>query len=75
MKTELKTTEARAFGERIGTTLRFLPRCRDRLHALGFDPKCKLYQGVQDAYDAMHSLSIELHYQSIKSGVGRPEKE
>jgi hypothetical protein len=72
MKTRLTTDQARAFRERVGSTFRFLFLCRERLKALGFDSKSKLFQSVEDAYDAMRSLHIELHYQSIPHGVGRP---
>ncbi len=53
----------------------FLFRCRQQISVLGFDPKSKLYQSVDAADDALRSLYIELHYQSIKRGVGRPEQE
>jgi hypothetical protein len=75
MKIDLTTAQARAFHERIGPMTNFLFRCRQRLATLGFDPKSKLYQSVEDAYDALRSLHIELHHQSVKRGVGRPEKE
>ena len=35
----------------------------------------KIYTVVTDAYDAIHALHIELHYQAIASGVGMPPKE
>ena len=55
--------------------VRYLNRCRDRLDALKFDPECKLYREVTAARDAVNSLRMELHYQSLASGAGRPPKE
>jgi hypothetical protein len=75
MKRELTTSQAAAFRERIAPMLRFLYRCRKRLDTGGFDPKSKIYTVVTDAYDAIHSLHIELHYQSIAHGVGVPPNE
>jgi hypothetical protein len=75
MKTELTTSQARAFRERIAPTLQFLHRCRKRLDTGGFDPKNTIYTVVTDAYDAIHALHIEPHYQSIAQGVGMPPKE
>jgi hypothetical protein len=40
----------------------------------GFKPKVPVYQMVCTASDAMHRLSVELHYRSCKSGLGRPNK-
>jgi hypothetical protein len=55
--------------------LRFLGRCRERLDERGFDPNGKVYQSVARAYDAIHNLYVELHYESIPHGVGRPPKD
>jgi hypothetical protein len=41
----------------------------------GFKPDDPVYQLVFKAYDAMHRLSVELHYRSCKSGVGRPNRD
>jgi hypothetical protein len=50
------TSQATAFGERIAPMTNFLFRCRQRLTALGFNPKSKLYQSVEDAYRATENL-------------------
>jgi hypothetical protein len=72
MITRLTPSQAAAFGQRISPMLRFLGRCRKRLDAAGYDPKCALYTAVSKAHDAVFALSVELHYQSIGRGVGRP---
>jgi hypothetical protein len=75
METRLTTSQADAFCHRVRPMLRFLFRCRKRLDARGFDPKSKLYKAVANAYEAMHSLHVELHYESVGQGVGRPRNE
>jgi hypothetical protein len=75
MKTELTTRQAAEFSRRIGPVLRFLYLCRRRLDAAGYDPTCDFYRDVSQAYRAIHALSVELHYQSIRQGVGRPPKD
>ncbi len=75
METRLTMSQAGAFCQRVRPMLRFLFLCRKRLDARGFDPKSKLYAAVANAYDAMHGLHIELHYESIAHGVARPPNE
>jgi hypothetical protein len=74
-KTELTTSEARAFYDRIWPAANFLYRCRVRLEQLKFDRECTLYKEVDRAYDALRSLTIELHSQSVADGMGRPPKD
>jgi hypothetical protein len=38
-----------------------------------FPPDDKLYQKVEAAYDAMHRLTVEVHYLSC-NGVGRLDR-
>lgn len=40
----------------------------------GFPPNDSLYIATRKAYDSVCSLSIDSHYRSCKSGVGRPQK-
>ena len=54
--------------------LGFLHRCRQRLDKGNYDPTSPFYRAVAKAYDAIHSLHIELHYQSIGHGVGEPPR-
>jgi hypothetical protein len=53
----------------------YLLRLRTRMEKTGFKPDDPVYRLVCQAYDAMHRLSIDLHYRSCKSGVGRPSKD
>src|SRR5947209_5317354 len=53
--------------------LGYLYRLLDRMQRVGFLPDDRLYQRVSKAYDAMHSLFIELHYLAC-DGTGRPPR-
>jgi hypothetical protein len=74
-RTDISTAQARALAEKIGPMVQYLNRCRKRLDALAFDTECRLYKHTTAARDALRDLGVELHHQSIKSGVGRPDKE
>ena len=54
-------------------TLGYLFRLRQRMDKRGFSPDDPLYQLVVNAYDALHPLTVELHYLSCKEGVGRSQ--
>jgi hypothetical protein len=62
-KAHLTTCQAAAFRERVRPMLGFLYRCRKRLDERGFDRKSRVYECVVRAYDALHSLHMELHYE------------
>jgi hypothetical protein len=72
MTTRLTKAQAAAFCQRVRPMLRFLYLCRKRLDTRGFDPHGKLFTIVDKAYNAVHSLHVELHYQSIDHGVAAP---
>jgi hypothetical protein len=55
--------------------LGFLLRCERRLETKRFDQNSKLFRLVDKAYDAMHSLHLELHYISCKCGVERRDED
>jgi hypothetical protein len=71
----LTANQAASFRDKIRPMLHFLLRCRRRLDARGFDPNSTLYKAVDAAYSAFHRLHIELHYQTCRRGVGRPQDE
>ena len=50
-------------------------RLRTRMEKVGSTPNDRLFVLVCDAYDALHALSVELHYLSCESGVGRPTRK
>jgi hypothetical protein len=52
--------------------LGYLYRLRERMEKQGFPPNDKLLKLTDAAYNAIHALTVELHYLSCESGVGRP---
>jgi hypothetical protein len=69
--TNLRTWQAKALYASIRPALGFLFRLRARMEKRGFPPNDKLLRLTANAFDSLHSLCIELHYMSCKSGVGR----
>jgi hypothetical protein len=69
----LTPDQARKIRDAVGPATGYLWRLTDRLVKVGLDVRDpKLYRLATAALDAMHSLSVELHYQSCGHGVGRP---
>jgi hypothetical protein len=69
----LTPEHARLIGDRLGPTLGYLGRLTTRMSQTPLavrDPK--LYRLARAAEDALHALTVELHYQSCGHGVGRP---
>jgi hypothetical protein len=69
----LTTDQAATIGKALGPALGYLARLVERMDRTNLrmrDPK--LYRLVRAAEDAMHALTVELHYQSCGHGVGRP---
>ena len=67
-------------GGRGRVVLRDLPRLRGigvirALEAKGFDKHTRLFRLVDKAYDAMHTLHLELHYSACERGVWRREED
>ena len=64
---------ARRIGGRLRPTLGYLHRLTVRMSQTGLDVRDpKLYRLALAAEHALHALTVELHYQSCASGVGRP---
>ena len=71
---DVQPWQAAKIGEQIGPMLRYLGKLRRRMEQVGFVPNDKLYRRVSDAYNAMHSLCVTLHYLSCEHGVGDPPR-
>jgi hypothetical protein len=67
----LTREQAAAVSKSIGPMLGYLVRLRQRMDKAGFLLTDPLYQCVRKAEDAIHHLSVELHYRSCECGVGR----
>jgi NAD(P)-dependent dehydrogenase (short-subunit alcohol dehydrogenase family) len=55
----------------VRPSLRFLLALRQRTVDRGFPPDDELRQHVEGAADAVHKLSVTLHYLSVNGGVWR----
>jgi hypothetical protein len=53
----------------------YLVRLRARMEKVGFPSNDPLFRLVLNAEDAMHRLTVAMHYEGCKSGVGRADKE
>ena len=72
---KLQHWQARRVHEALGPSVRYLHRLQARMLKVGFIQDDLLYQLVSQAYDTILALSVQLHYLSCKSGVGRPSSE
>jgi hypothetical protein len=72
----LTPSQARAIHDAIGPAVGYLWRLNERAFATGLDVRDRrLGELIRAARDALHALSVELHYQSCGHGVGRPPTE
>ena len=72
-RTALKKSQAKTVSEALFPGMNYLFRLRERMEKVGFPQDDKLFKMVCAAYDAMHRLSVEVHYLSC-NGVGEPDK-
>lgn len=66
----LTRKQAEALQDRIRPMLSFLYRCRRRLEILDFREDSEIFQSVDKAHRALHSLHVTLIYESCGRGVG-----
>jgi hypothetical protein len=69
---DLTREQAEALKAKAGEMLRYLGALNKRMHQRRFPPNDPLVIAGRDAYNAMHSLHVELHYLTVEHGVGRP---
>jgi hypothetical protein len=67
----LTREQAAALSAKVGPILGYLVRLRQRMDKVGLLPGDPLYVLVREAENKLHHLSVELHYRSYGSGVGR----
>jgi hypothetical protein len=65
----LKRWQIAKLKKSVAPMLRYLYKLKDRMQRVGFLPQDPLYQCVERAYNAVHSLSVKLHY--LGSDAGR----
>jgi hypothetical protein len=73
--TRLTSKQAESLRDLIRPMLHFLLKCRRRLEARNFDEQSAIFQAVDKAHSAIHSLHVELIYQACGRGVGEPSAE
>ena len=57
--------------ERLGRTLGYVGRLRDRLHRHARPPDDPLLRAAGEAYNGLHGLLVALHYESCPGGICR----
>ena len=72
--TRIKPWQAKLMYATLRPALGYLCRLREHMERRGFPPNDKLLKLTIAAYNAIHSLTVELHYMSCESGVGREPK-
>jgi hypothetical protein len=72
---QLAAWQAKRISAAIGPGFGYLVRLRTRMEKVGFPSNDPLFKLVVNAEDAMHRLTVAMHYEGCKSGVGRPDKE
>ena len=68
---DLTAEQAKQTRQQLLPSLRYLAALRNRVQQCGFPADDPLRQRVEQAHDAVHRLTIELHYLSCNGGVGR----
>ena len=63
---QLCPAHARIVGAAVTPMLRYLGKLRTRMYEVGFRPTDPLMGVVEKAYDALHHLSVLLHYQGCE---------
>jgi hypothetical protein len=65
----LTRDQAEAMLGTVRRQLRYLGKLRDRMNALSFPPNDPLYLAATGAFNAVHALSVELHYLTCAPGT------
>ena len=57
---DLMSEQVAALTASVRRRLRYLGKLRDRMNANGFPPDDRLYRAAQDAFNAVHALSVAM---------------
>jgi hypothetical protein len=66
---DLTRAQAEAMLASVRRQLRYLGKLRDRMNGRGFQPNDPLYLAATGAFNAVHALSVELHYLTCAPGT------
>jgi hypothetical protein len=72
--TKLRPWQAKAVLCALRPTLGYLYRLLGRMESRGFPPDDNLLKLTANAYDALHALTVSLHYLSCEDGAGRKRR-
>jgi hypothetical protein len=72
---QLTEAQIEALHAKVRPTLEYLGRLEQRMVDQQFPEADRLLRMVREAHEAIYSLSVELHYLSCDSGVGRPRRK
>ncbi len=64
---DLNRRQIDAISEKLIPTHGYLNRLKERMNKAGFGPTDPLYLDVVAASDAMHSLTVRLHYLGVRN--------
>jgi hypothetical protein len=65
---DLRKDQVERLKASLGRQLRYLHKLRRRMDKRGWDPACPVYRAAQQAFNAMHTLNVQLHYASQPKG-------
>jgi len=65
---ELTRGQIEQLSRAVRPMVAYLHRLQARMDAVGFVPGDRLYRLVSEALDAVHGLSVELHYMATEAG-------
>jgi len=68
---DLTQEQARALKNKLQPMLRYIGRLKERMRRRGFVADDRLLAAVCRAEDAIHALSVEVHYLACGERVGR----
>ena len=71
---KLQPWQARRVHRALQPSVGYLSRLKARMLKAGFTQNDLLYQLVSQSYYSIQALSMQFHYLSCKSGVGRPSE-
>ncbi len=72
---QLTAAQASALAEKRRPMLGYLNRLHRRMEKVGFLPDDPALTLVAKARDAMHELTVDLHYESCRHQVGRRDRK
>jgi hypothetical protein len=71
---DLPCEQCEIIRDRLQPYCAYLIKLQRRMEKRGFIPTDELFQAVDRAYDAAHTLWVKLHYMSCPSGVCRGQR-